>query len=159
MSILRLSLGLALLGSGLVQAEDKTAQPESTPGKYQLKNRSVIAMRDTTRPPFWPIGWVKRGPNSQKAPIVSRVNFDEKSFVVSSILLGNPSLAVINGRSYSEGDFLRFPRGTVDPVRIRVKQILDGAVQLQADNQVFVAKLQRPEITAKKFEELLPDDR
>ena len=161
MSILRFSPAAAfLLATSLLQAEDKTDQPTTVPEKYQLKNRSAMAVRDTRRPPFWPIGWVKRGPTVEKAPAPSRVSFDEKSFVVSSILIGNPSLAVINGRSYTEGEFLRFPRGTVEPVRIRVQRILDGGVQLQApDNQVFVAKLQRPEIQAKKFEDLLPDDR
>jgi hypothetical protein len=141
MSVRPLFLAVVFLaGTSLIRAEDKVAPAATTPGKYQLKSRSVIAL-------------------SEKAPTVHRINFDEKSFVVSSILIGNPSLAVINGRSYTEGEFLRFPRGTVDPVRIRVQRILDGGVQLQADNQVFHAKLQRPEIQAKKFEELLPDDR
>lgn len=161
MSIRPLSLAVIfVLGASLVHAEEKMSSAATPAGKYQLKNRSVIAMRENSRPPFWPIGWVKRGATSEKAPAMHRINFDEKNFVVSSILIGNPSLAVINGRSYTEGEFLRFPRGTVDPVRIRVQRILDGGVQLQAaDNQVFQAKLQRPEIQAKKFEELLPDDR
>ena len=158
MSIHRFSFACLLVGATFAFG-DENAAPSSAPvGRYELKNRSTIASRDANRPPFWPIGWVKRGPAVEKAPVVSRVTFDEKSFVVSSILIGNPSLAVIIGRSYMEGDFLRFPRGT-EAIRIRVQRILDGGVQLQADNQVFLAKLQRPELQAKKFDDLLPDDR
>ena len=44
-------------------------------------------------------------------PTGPRYVLDEKNFAVTSILTGNPSLAVINGRSYAEGDVLRMPKG------------------------------------------------
>ena len=55
---------------------------------------------------------------------------DGKAFRVTSILISTgatPSLAVINGRAYSEGEFVRMPRtpGTA-PVRVRVQRINDG---------------------------------
>ena len=50
-----------LLSAGALLAEDAAlAKPSSVP-PYELKNRSSLPnIDDTTRPPFWPIGWVKR---------------------------------------------------------------------------------------------------
>jgi hypothetical protein len=92
---------------------------------------------------------------------VPKVLVDEKAFRVTSILIGSgttPSLAVINGRAYSEGEFLRMPKGSpMPPVRIRVQRINDGNVILQNADQVLVASLVRPELSEKKAEELLLD--
>jgi hypothetical protein len=154
-----LSLATAVLAatSGVPAQDPKVSSP--TPVKYELKNRSAFTAQDSTRPPFWPIGWVKRGASMPvMAPAAPRVTLDEKAFVVSSILLGNPSLAVVNGRSYREGEFLRLPRGA--DARIQVLRILDGGVQFKTGDQLFVTKLHRPEIEGKKPEEsLLLDER
>jgi serine/threonine protein kinase len=75
--------------------------------------------------------------------------FDEKCFRVTSILIGSgatPSLAVINGRPYSEGEFLRMPKGPGFQVRVRVKQIYGGNVVLVRDNQTLVVPLRPPEL-------------
>jgi hypothetical protein len=66
---------------------------------------------------------------------------------------------VINGRSYSEGEIVRLPRGSA-PVRVRVQKITDGTVELQYDNQIILAKLRRDQIDPKKQaeEELLSLD-
>ena len=141
-------------------AADSAGSPPSAAAAYQLKHRSAFSQVDAERAPFWPIGWVKREAGSTpQIAAVPKVSFNEKNFVVTSILLGNPSLAVINGRSYTEGEFLRTPRGG-ETVRIRVQRILDGGVQLQAEKQLFLAKLQRQELDSKRREEqLLLDDR
>ena len=146
-----------------VKAETPAATEPVPP--YVLKNRSTFADPTTvTRAPFWPIGWVK-----PKAGVVVQAQqvqapkmvLDASSFKVTSILLGagtTPSLAVINGRAYSEGEFLRIPKtpGTVAP-RIRIHRINDGTVILQNAEQMLVAPLQRPELGARKPEELLDD--
>lgn len=153
-----------LLGAVTLPAEETPpAKSESVP-PYQLKNRSAFAEVDENcRAPFWPIGWVKRkvGAASVAAPTVPTVLLDGKNYKVTSILLGSgatPSLAVINGRAYSEGEFLRTPRsaGTTPP-RVRVQRINDGNVVLQNAEQLLVAALQRPELSARKSEELLLD--
>jgi hypothetical protein len=144
-------------------APEKSADPVEP---YVLKKRSEFAAADASaRAPFWPIGWVKRKPGVKQevaaAPAPPPVALDEKSFRVTSILLGTgttPSLAVINGRAYSEGEFLRMPKGSATPpLRIRVQRINDGTVILQNANQTMVASLVRSELQNKRSEELLLD--
>jgi hypothetical protein len=156
------SLSLAVLTAlgAVAQGVDypETAGSKSAP--YQLQHRSSFDLTDNVRPPFWPIGWVKRAKGvAGQAPTAPKIKVDEKAFVVSSILLGNPSLAVINGRAYTEGEILKMPRGSQAP-RIRVHRIWDGGVQLQADEQLISAMLRRPELENKNREEALlsPDD-
>jgi hypothetical protein len=133
---------------------------------YELKTRSsFVKMTEATRAPFWPIGWVKRAKAGAIAAapvsVAPKVLLDEKSFRVTSILVGSgttASLAIINGRPYSEGEFLRMPKapGTM-PIRIRVQRINDGNVILQNGEQILVASLQRPELSNPKPEQLLDD--
>ena len=151
------------------KTETKPETPKSTEPvpPYELKNRSSFANPvDMTRAPFWPIGWVKRSKNS---PVVAaqqvevpKVALDARSFRVTSILLGSgttPSLAVINGRAYSEGEFVRMPKTPgVPPIRVRVQRITDGSVILENANQTLVASLVRPELSNPKPETLLKDD-
>jgi len=154
-----LSFALAITPFSVLAAE--TLSPISSgAAPYELKHRSTFSGVESERAPFWPIGWVKRQIGSTPpTATVSKVSFNEKNFIVTSILLGNPSLAVINGRSYTEGEFLRAPRGA-QPIRIRVQRIMDGGVHLQAEKQLFLAKLQRQELDSKKPEDtLLLDDR
>lgn len=155
-----------LLGAAPLPAQDPAPASADPAPPYELKNRSAfIRVEENARAPFWPIGWVKRkvgtAADAQAAPATPRVQLDEKSFKVTSILLGSgstPSLAVINGRAYSEGEFLRFPKGSArPPARIRVQRISDGHVVLQYAEHTLVAALQRPELSERKAEELLLD--
>jgi len=76
------------------------------------------------------------------------IALEEKSFRVTSILVGSgttPSLAVINGRAYSEGEFVRMPKSSGFPVRVRVQQIEKDNVVLQSGGKTLVVPLQRPE--------------
>lgn len=132
---------------------------------YVLKKRSAFSCApETTRAPFWPIGWVKRKAGQVAAAPqvqVPKVLLDAKSFKLTSILVGSgttPSLAVINGRAYSEGEFLRVPKAAATAaLRVRVQRINDGMVILQNAEQTLVVQLQRPELSARKPEELLND--
>lgn len=145
-------------------AETAVAKPDALP-PYQLKNQSKFSVATPqARAPFWPIGWVKRqtGTTVQSAaPAAPQVQLDEKSFKVTSILIGSgttPSLAVINGRAYSEGEFLRMPKGgVIPPLRVRVQRINDGTVILQNAEQTLVASLVHPELSNRKPEDLLLD--
>ena len=148
----------------------KPAEPAKTPDPvepYVLKNRSAFTGKPAesdSRAPFWPIGWVKRKPGvivqATPAPSAPPVQLDANSFKVTSILIGSgttPSLAVINGRAYSEGEFLRAPKGTPTTNRIRVQRINDGTVILQNATQTMVASLVRPELVSKHNEDNLLD--
>ncbi len=137
--------------------------PIPPPPPYVLKNRSSFNVSASPRPPFWPIGWVHHDASSPivAAPAPVKVTIDEKYFKVTSILLGSgttPSLAVVNGRAYSEGEFVRMPRTPGAPtVRVRVQRINDGNVVLQQGAQTLVAPLHREEILAHGDEKLLDD--
>ncbi len=167
-----LPLAFALLAWPLAaSAEDpKTQATPATPAPpppppYELKNRSAFGSPGTAlRPPFWPIGWVHRdnaSPMVAAIPVAVKVTLDQNYFKVTSILLGSgttPSLAVINGRAYSEGEFVRMPKtpGTA-PIRVRVQRINDGAVVLQHADQTMIAGLRREELPNKRDDEKLLD--
>jgi hypothetical protein len=154
-----------------VHAEETAAAPKAP--AYVLKNKSTFtAPSDEQRAPFWPIGWTKRRPMqvasaAVRTVVVPKVVLDEKSFKVTSILLGNPSFAIINGRTYAEGEFLRAPKVAAAPgttsapaARTRVYRINDGSVVLQNQEQLITVALQRPELVQRSaVEELLSEDR
>ncbi len=131
---------------------------------YELKNRSTFTnVTEATRAPFWPIGWVRHAKGSQvvQAPEEPKMTLEARNFKITSILVGSgttASLAIINGRTYSEGEFLRTPRNALSPVvKIRVLKISDGNITLQSGGQTLVVPLTRPELGARRPEELLDD--
>ena len=150
-------------------AAQPATKPEATPstgatppaplGKFEVKSKSSFNVPLNTRDPFWPIGWTKRAGAAPQLTQAPKATIDESAFSVTSILVGQPSLAVVNGRAYSEGEMVRPPKGS-PPLRIRVQRISDGSVTLQAEDQMLVVALRRPELTAKKAErEVLNDER
>ena len=168
--------GSLLCAVSLPAADSVPEKNASVPKPYQLKNRSAFnAPGENGRAPFWPVGWVHRKDSSSEVGQVeaAKTTLDEKSFHVTSILLGSgttPSLAVINGRAYSEGEFLKMPRGlavkagaaaTPAAARIRVQRISDGSVVIQQANQAVTVALQRQELALKKIQEesLLDEER
>ena len=156
-AILTTTAAAALFGNAHA-SETKT---QADPGTYELQKKSTFALAADRRAPFWPIGWVKRanqGPAevTKQAP---KVKFDENAFAVTSIMLGNPSLVVINARAYSEGELIRMPKGGA-PMKVRVQQIGDGTVNLAYENQSFTIALKRAELAEHKPEaEVLSQDR
>ena len=74
--------------------------------------------------------------------------------------MGNPSLAVVNGRAYSEGELIKMPKGSA-PMKVRVEQVADGSVTLQYDDQRMVIAMRRAELPERGAlpEQLLDDDR
>jgi hypothetical protein len=139
-------------------AAPEAAAPSSMAG-YQLKNRSSYHLPESTRPPFWPIGWVKRpvgGVITQEAPAPT-ITLDPEQFNVTSILLGAPSLAVINGRAYSAGEYIRPAKpkdkaapaaGALPPgVKVRIARIVDGIVSIEVNGQVTDLTLRRPQLS------------
>ena len=159
----RLTLAAVLFCSCALHAEELPAQV----AKYELKNRSSFTpVSEQARAPFWPIGWVKRkkGIVATETHAAPTAILEDKHFKVTSILLGSPSLAVINGRAYSEGEFLRTPKAkagdvaTGAPARVRVQRIADGSVVLQHQDQTIIASLQRTPLAPHKAEEVLLEE-
>jgi|KBSMisStandDraft_5_1062788.scaffolds.fasta_scaffold197404_3 hypothetical protein len=135
-----------------------SAPASSTPlPRYELKRKSGFALESHGRAPFWPIGWVKQG--SPGVVPEKRVDIDDEMFKVTSILVGNPSMAVINGRSYEEGQFIRMPK-TAPQVKPRLYRIGDGQVLIQVQNQIVSVQLKRGELKSPAAEtELLNEEK
>jgi hypothetical protein len=152
-----LSLATAPFSSSAPQPEPaatpapaaEVAKPATDIEPYELKNKSSVSIPAGTRPPYWPIGWRPNGAPVQ--PLVPKgPNIDASYFKVTSILIGNPSLALINGRSYEEGQFIRMPRGST--IRPRIFRISDGNVEIQVDSKTLNAPLARPKLNDPKGE-------
>jgi hypothetical protein len=153
-----LPLGLILAAPASMHAADADS---SVSAGYHLKNKSSFSASETVRPPFWPIGYVHRGDAPKNAAPVVEFKLDPDQFNVTSILMGAPSLAVINGRTYAEGEFLRAPRrgkavtdgGVVQvapSAKIRVAKVSDGAVVLEVAGQRASVPLRRPQLQPPK---------
>jgi hypothetical protein len=147
-------LAALLLLGGALRADNSDA---SLAG-YHLKNRSAFSASQP-RPPFWPIGWVHHDKTAPQEVAEVKTDINAQMFSVSSILLGQPSLAVVNGRAYSEGDLLRSPRaGSKDApkgawpanLRVRVQKIQDGSVTFISGTQALTVPLRRPELNDHK---------
>ena len=143
----------------VVHAQTAAAAP--APVAYELKNRSSFAIDPEARTPFWPIGWKKSNkafaPAVRVAPtIIREFQIQPQHFTVSSVLLGNPPLATINGRAFGEGEVLPVVVGG-RPVRVIVKGVRDGGVWLdQSGHQIFVP-LRRQEIPNRQPEITVPE--
>lgn len=143
-------------GSLAVTAAEPASAPD--PAGFHLKNRSTFTSEETTRPPFWPIGWVKQTGQSTIQSVASapvEMKFDPDKYSVTSILLGRPSLAVINGKSYGEGEFIRNGRSKGAPAmaKVQVRQIADGQVILASGDQTAAIPLRRPQLSEHKSDD------
>ncbi len=123
---------------------------------YHLKNKSVATV-EPGRPPFWPIGYTHHD-KGKFAEVKEEVTLDPKMFSVTSILAGHPSLAVINGRAYGEGDFLKVGKKLGVTAKILVQKIEDGRVMLLCEKQSVSISLKRPEFGEHKGQKTLDDD-
>ena len=76
-------------------------------------------------------------------PIVIKISGD--LIHVSAISLGHPRLAIINGRSVAEGEFITIHTPTANiAVTLRVLKISDGRIDLSDGTQVITARLEIP---------------
>ena len=109
-----------LLISSKLMADEADPVPQ-----YALKNRSVI--QAAARSPFLPVGYV---PREKDKP----VKYDASDFKLTAVFLGvgSPSLAIINGHCYQEGQALKLGKGAhaLGPrsARLRLVHVEDGAV-------------------------------
>ena len=147
---MKLLTSLLTIAAGIAAAHAESATDGKAGAGYELKNRSVFRSDADARIPFWPIGWerpkAKTGGESGK-PVVEApaIQLQASQFTVSSILLGNPALATINGRSFEEGEVLPVIYGE-QRLRVIVRSIRDGGVWLAYEGQLTFVPMRRPEL-------------
>ena len=149
-------LFLTIAGAALVFSAPARAESEKTKG-YELKNRSSFHTEADARIPFWPIGFVRpkiKADGTTTAPVVvaSKIQLEPGQFSVTSILLGNPALATINGHSFEEGELLPVTYGT-ERLRVVVRAIRDGGVTLEYEGQHILVPMKRPELGQKQSQQ------
>ncbi|MBS0656910.1 MAG: hypothetical protein JSR82_01525 [Verrucomicrobia bacterium] len=125
---------LALLISGVCLTASLGAQTPAAPSSaadIKLTNRSSFSREGIRRSPFLPIGHTKKV-ESVATPTFTEIRAEQ--FKISAILLGNPPIAIINGKDRGVGD--RIPVGNE---AVTVKRIEDGQViLLHRDREIVV---------------------
>jgi hypothetical protein len=136
---------LSFIGSSALFLTSLQAQPTPTPsaapttsipqppspflsGAYRPSTRSTFIPPEKGRNPFWPIGFVPRAKTAVAEEQVLRIPVEQ--YKLTTVILDNPSIAVINGKDYIPGQFLTFstPTGTA---KLLITKIEDGAVTVQ----------------------------
>lgn len=98
--------------------------------------KSGFAGEERGRNPFWPVAWVPGAPEAK--PVEPELNPGDY-FKISSILLGQLNLAVINGRSYEAGEVISTDAGG-KTLKFQVKEIQDGSVTLTREGKTYELK-------------------
>ena len=110
----------------------------------ELKNKSSFTMEETSRNPFWPIGW-KPAPKATTAPGSDNAGpqISPDLFLVSSITVDTGGkFAIINGKAMGEGQVFGLQVGT-QTFQLTVKAIQDGQVILGRRDQEIAVPLRR----------------
>ena len=110
---------------------------------YTPKTRSVFTATGEQHNPFWPIGWVKVANESATDGAAPTVPHPE-DFVVTTILLNEPPMAVINGKDLAEGEIAAMPINGQNVV-VQLMAVQDGRVILRWENQNIVVPIHRDE--------------
>ena len=124
--------GLTLAAAGGVRAQSPAATPH--PANTKVSGKEYVLTHTSSyqpqpngqRNPFWPIGWVPSA--ALPTAVVQQLDVRADQFVVTSISVDYPALAVINGKTREVGDHI--PVSPDGREFVLVKQILDGLVVL-----------------------------
>ena len=145
--------------------EDKTERPPA--GRFSLKRASLFSGNGTAifggivvgAAIFSILGIVYTRHQSEKrqreagprAPALSAQSAGSSAAIlasqvhVSAIALGEPRLAIVNGKQLSEGESITISvPGQSAPVTLRVVKIADGRIDLSDGTQVITARLEAP---------------
>jgi hypothetical protein len=85
--------------------------------------------------------WVASCKKPAPAPVVKIISPD--AIHVTAISLGQPKLAIVNGKQLGEGDEL-----VASATRLRLVKISDGEIELSSGAQVILARLAPPKPSA-----------
>ena len=120
------------------------APTEDAAPVLELKHKSSFTMEETSRNPFWPIGW-KPAPKATTAPGNDNAGpqISPDLFLVSSITVDTGGkFAIINGKAMGEGQVFGLQVGT-QTFQLTVKAIQDGQVILSRRDQEIAVPLRR----------------
>lgn len=122
--------------------ETKPASAADTTS-YEPRSKSVFTSTENDHNPFWPIGWVKTEalPAGDTGAVV---NPHVEDFTVSTILLNDPPMAVINGKDMAEGEIAALSVNG-QPVVVQLMAVQDGRVILRWQNQNLIVPIHREE--------------
>jgi hypothetical protein len=109
---------------------------------YAPKTRSVFKAAADSHNPFWPIGWVKMENESPDATAPTMPHAED--FTVTTIMLNDPPMAVINGKDMAEGEIASLPIGGQN-VAVQLMAVRDGSVVLRWQNQNIMVPIHRDE--------------
>ena len=123
---------LLLLASAVLPATGSAQTAE----ELGASKRSSFDAAAIQRDPFLPIGYTRQAADG--LPSASNVALPPptesfirpEAFVVTSIAVDQLPLAVINGKTYGEGDTIPFNAGG-QPIKLQVYAIRDGGVVLR----------------------------
>ena len=129
-----LAVAVASAGSARAQnpppaqgAQQVAATAPAASKETKIANRSAFdAEGPTGRNPFLPIGYVRP---VQAAPREVVLDVRPEMFSITAILLGDPPLAIINGKDRGVGD--RIPLNASGSEFVLVRRIADGEVILE----------------------------
>ncbi len=111
--------------------------------KIELKHLSSFKVENSTRNPFWPIGWKPAAKISDSGADQAGPEVPVSAFRVSSIAVeANGRFAIINGRVMEEGQQFGLQLGN-QTYQISVKAIEDGRVILARRDQEIIVPLSR----------------
>jgi hypothetical protein len=145
-----LFLAILTVACHAVHAGDTTAASKGSPtvdvkpasSAYEPKHRSTFSATATAHNPFWPIGWVKTEALNQTADAPTMPHAED--FTVTTIMLNDPPMAVINGKDMAEGEVAALNAGG-RMVTVQLMAVQDGRVILRWQNQNIVVPLHRDE--------------
>ena len=133
---------IAVISVALLSLLAPARPEEAVAPAFNLQNRSDFKGQEVKRDPFWPIGWVRPSTEGHSASPSDAVDFKPENFKLTSVLLGDPPLVVINGKEFTEGQVAKVAIGS-QKVDITVLNIMDGAVRLQHRGQTIVIEMKR----------------
>ena len=113
-----------------------TTDSATTAKQYRAATKSSFNIPEKGRNPFWPIGYVARVKSAPNEEQLLRIPVEQ--FKVTSIILDTPSIALINGKDYTRGQFLPMTTAT-GTAKLLITNIEDGFVTVQYKS--IIAKL------------------
>jgi hypothetical protein len=109
----------------------------------EVKNKSSFKMENTSRNPFWPIGWKPTAKLSEPGAEHAGLEIPVAAFVVTSITMEQGTrFAIVNGKIMQEGQQFGLQLGN-QTYQITLKTIQDGKVILARRDQEIVVPLRR----------------
>jgi len=129
--------------AGTLPPEPNDSQSGNESEAIVLKNKSFFALDESSRSPFWPIGWKPSPAGATGSVPHARVEISPSAFLVTSITVESGGrYAIINGKVLNEGQVFGLKVGNQVQL-ITVKAILDGQVILAQQDQEIPVPLRR----------------